>query len=173
MVSHLVGQKITAMEGFFSVNSCLMIFLSSSWMWGEKKENNCNIILGVWQVLSYARQLEKKKIRGKEWDTFWIEKSSRYSHFPPRVLKKKFLLNLTLPSCCCSINFQDCSNTFICSPVEPSDKSVEIMRKFSEQYARKSGTYFCVDKGVTSVVIKVLLFYLVICLPYLDSNNLC
>lgn len=29
------------------------------------------------------------------------------------------------------------------------------MRKFSEQYARKSGTYFCVDKGVTSVVIKV------------------
>ncbi|KAL8166781.1 hypothetical protein V2J09_008280 [Rumex salicifolius] len=40
--------------------------------------------------------------------------------------------------------------------VEPSDKSVEIMRKFSEQYARKSGTYFCVDKGVTSVVIKGL-----------------
>lgn len=39
--------------------------------------------------------------------------------------------------------------------VEPSDKSIEIMRKFSEQYARKSGTYFCVDKGVTSVVIKV------------------
>ncbi|KAK9271619.1 hypothetical protein L1049_001982 [Liquidambar formosana] len=33
---------------------------------------------------------------------------------------------------------------------------VEIMRKFSEQYARKSGTYFCVDKGVTSVVIKGL-----------------
>eukprot|EP01018_Ginkgo_biloba_P021800 Gb_34243 [translate_table: standard] len=40
--------------------------------------------------------------------------------------------------------------------VEPSDKSVEIMRKFSEQYARRSGTYFCVDKGVTSVVIKGL-----------------
>ncbi|KAJ4707572.1 Ferredoxin-thioredoxin reductase, catalytic chain [Melia azedarach] len=66
-------------------------------------------------------------------------------------------------------------STFICSPtprtrtsrslhpatqirakVEPSEKSVEIMRKFSEQYARKSGTYFCVDKGVTSVVIKGL-----------------
>ncbi|KAL9259765.1 Ferredoxin-thioredoxin reductase catalytic chain, chloroplastic-like protein [Drosera capensis] len=40
--------------------------------------------------------------------------------------------------------------------VEPAEKSVEIMRKFSEQYARKSGTYFCVDKGVTSVVIKGL-----------------
>ncbi|KAL5080123.1 hypothetical protein RYX36_008544 [Vicia faba] len=40
--------------------------------------------------------------------------------------------------------------------VEPSDKSIEIMRKFSEQYARKSETYFCVDKGVTSVVIKGL-----------------
>lgn len=32
---------------------------------------------------------------------------------------------------------------------------MEVMRKFSEQYARRSGTYFCVDKGVTSVVIKV------------------
>ncbi|KAH9327022.1 hypothetical protein KI387_007200, partial [Taxus chinensis] len=40
--------------------------------------------------------------------------------------------------------------------VEPSDKSVEIMRKFSEKYASRSGTYFCVDKGVTSVVIKGL-----------------
>ncbi|CAN0857513.1 Ferredoxin-thioredoxin reductase catalytic chain, chloroplastic [Linum grandiflorum] len=40
--------------------------------------------------------------------------------------------------------------------VDPKDKSVEIMRKFSEQYARKSGTYFCSDKGVTSVVIKGL-----------------
>ncbi|KAI4366641.1 hypothetical protein MLD38_022494 [Melastoma candidum] len=40
--------------------------------------------------------------------------------------------------------------------VEPSDKSVDIMRKFSEQYARRSGTFFCVDKGVTSVVIKGL-----------------
>ncbi|XP_042044149.1 ferredoxin-thioredoxin reductase catalytic chain, chloroplastic-like isoform X2 [Salvia splendens] len=40
--------------------------------------------------------------------------------------------------------------------VEPTEKSIEIMRKFSEQYARKSDTYFCVDKGVTSVVIKGL-----------------
>ncbi|KAJ4974233.1 hypothetical protein NE237_007407 [Protea cynaroides] len=40
--------------------------------------------------------------------------------------------------------------------VEPSEKSIEIMRKFSEQYARRTGTYFCVDKGVTSVVIKGL-----------------
>lgn len=40
--------------------------------------------------------------------------------------------------------------------MEPSEKSVDIMRKFSEQYARKSGTYFCMDKGVTSVVIKGL-----------------
>lgn len=44
--------------------------------------------------------------------------------------------------------------------VEPSEKSVDIMRKFSEQYARRSGTYFCMDKGVTSVVIKVLSFSL-------------
>ncbi|URE42079.1 hypothetical protein MUK42_03221 [Musa troglodytarum] len=49
--------------------------------------------------------------------------------------------------------------------VEPSDKSVEVMRKFSEQYARRSGTYFCVDKGVTAVVIK--------CMPHdLDSSTI-
>eukprot|EP00897_Mesotaenium_endlicherianum_P009759 jgi/Mesen1/8811/ME000053S08211 len=39
---------------------------------------------------------------------------------------------------------------------EPSSKSLEAMRKFSEQYARRTGTYFCVDKGVTAVVIKGL-----------------
>uniref|UniRef100_A0A0D6R8A4 Ferredoxin-thioredoxin reductase catalytic chain, chloroplastic n=1 Tax=Araucaria cunninghamii TaxID=56994 RepID=A0A0D6R8A4_ARACU len=40
--------------------------------------------------------------------------------------------------------------------VEPSEKSIDIMRKFSEQYARRSDTYFCGDKVVTSVVIKGL-----------------
>uniref|UniRef100_A0A8I6Y8T6 Ferredoxin-thioredoxin reductase catalytic chain, chloroplastic n=1 Tax=Hordeum vulgare subsp. vulgare TaxID=112509 RepID=A0A8I6Y8T6_HORVV len=35
-------------------------------------------------------------------------------------------------------------------------KSVEIMRKFSEQYARCSCTFFCSDKFVTAVVIKAL-----------------
>ncbi|KAL7140858.1 hypothetical protein ABFS83_08G015500 [Erythranthe nasuta] len=44
----------------------------------------------------------------------------------------------------------------VVAKVEPTEKSVEVMRKFSEQYARRSGTYFCVDKGVTSVVIKGL-----------------
>ncbi|KAH6781704.1 ferredoxin thioredoxin reductase catalytic beta chain family protein [Perilla frutescens var. hirtella] len=44
----------------------------------------------------------------------------------------------------------------IFAKVEPTAKSVEVMRKFSEQYARRSDTYFCVDKGVTSVVIKGL-----------------
>ncbi|TMW96330.1 ferredoxin-thioredoxin reductase catalytic chain, chloroplastic [Solanum lycopersicum] len=51
------------------------------------------------------------------------------------------------------------SSTHRCLTVakmEPSEKSVEIMRKFSEQYARRSETYFCMDKGVTSVVIKGL-----------------
>jgi ferredoxin-thioredoxin reductase catalytic chain len=37
-----------------------------------------------------------------------------------------------------------------------TSKSLEIMRKFSEQYAKRSGTYFCVDKSVTAVVIKGL-----------------
>ncbi|GJX75196.1 ferredoxin-thioredoxin reductase catalytic chain, chloroplastic [Tanacetum coccineum] len=44
----------------------------------------------------------------------------------------------------------------VIAKAEPSDKSVEIMRKFSEQYARKSDTFFCVDKSVTSVVIKLV-----------------
>lgn len=35
-------------------------------------------------------------------------------------------------------------------------RSLEGMRKFSEQYARRTGTYFCMDKSVTSVVIKGL-----------------
>lgn len=30
------------------------------------------------------------------------------------------------------------------------------MRKFSEQYAKGSGTYFCMDKSVTAVVIQGL-----------------
>jgi len=38
---------------------------------------------------------------------------------------------------------------------DKSDKSVEVMRKFSEQYARRSNTFFCADKTVTAVVIKV------------------
>ncbi|KAK9050690.1 hypothetical protein SSX86_030340 [Deinandra increscens subsp. villosa] len=55
---------------------------------------------------------------------------------------------------------------------EPSDKSVEIMRKFSEQYARKSGTYFCVDKSVTSVVIKVLLLSIVFSCETIKVNQI-
>ncbi|CAA6670051.1 unnamed protein product [Spirodela intermedia] len=49
-----------------------------------------------------------------------------------------------------------CSLLVVRATVEPSEKSVEVMRKFSEQYARRSGTYFCADKGVTAVVIKGL-----------------
>jgi len=39
---------------------------------------------------------------------------------------------------------------------EASDKNLEVMRKFSEQYARGSGTYFCTDLSVTAVVIQGL-----------------
>lgn len=40
--------------------------------------------------------------------------------------------------------------------MEASDKQLEAMRHFSEQYAKRTGTYFCVDPGVTAVVIKGL-----------------
>lgn len=41
-------------------------------------------------------------------------------------------------------------------PQQASDKSLEAMRHFSEQYAKRTGTYFCVDPGVTAVVIEGL-----------------
>ncbi|WIA22030.1 hypothetical protein OEZ86_008462 [Tetradesmus obliquus] len=40
--------------------------------------------------------------------------------------------------------------------VATESHSLEVMRKFSEQYAKRSGTYFCVDKSVTAVVIQGL-----------------
>ncbi|NJK36631.1 MAG: ferredoxin--nitrite reductase [Oscillatoriales cyanobacterium RM1_1_9] len=35
-------------------------------------------------------------------------------------------------------------------------KSLEAMKKFSEQYAKRTGTYFCSDPSVTAVVIEGL-----------------
>ncbi|KAL6754124.1 ferredoxin thioredoxin reductase, catalytic chain [Haematococcus lacustris] len=40
--------------------------------------------------------------------------------------------------------------------VKTDSKNLEVMRKFSEQYAKRSGTFFCVDKSVTAVVIQGL-----------------
>lgn len=40
--------------------------------------------------------------------------------------------------------------------VKTESHSLEIMRKFSEQYAKRSKTVFCVDKSVTAVVIQGL-----------------
>ncbi len=37
-----------------------------------------------------------------------------------------------------------------------ADKNLEAMRQFAEQYAKRTGTYFCVDLGVTAVVIEGL-----------------
>ena len=39
---------------------------------------------------------------------------------------------------------------------QASEKSLEAMRHFAEQYAQRTGTYFCSDLGVTSVVIEGL-----------------
>ncbi len=41
-------------------------------------------------------------------------------------------------------------------PAQATEKSLEAMRKFSETYAQRTGTYFCVDPGVTAVVIEGL-----------------
>ena len=37
-----------------------------------------------------------------------------------------------------------------------SEKSLEAMRHFSEQYAKRTGTYFCAEPSVTAVVIEGL-----------------
>jgi ferredoxin-thioredoxin reductase catalytic chain len=37
-----------------------------------------------------------------------------------------------------------------------SDKVLEAMKNFAEQYAKRTGTYFCVDPSVTAVVIEGL-----------------
>lgn len=42
------------------------------------------------------------------------------------------------------------------APKQASDKNLEAMRKFSETYAKRTGTYFCVDLGTTAVVIEGL-----------------
>lgn len=39
---------------------------------------------------------------------------------------------------------------------EATDKSLEAMRRFSEQYAKRTGTYFCSDLSITAVVIEGL-----------------
>merc|ERR1712039_305951 len=36
--------------------------------------------------------------------------------------------------------------------IADENKSLEVMRKFSVQYAKRTNTYFCSDKGVTAVV---------------------
>lgn len=39
---------------------------------------------------------------------------------------------------------------------QATDKSLEAMRKFSQSYAKRTGTYFCTDLGTTAVVIEGL-----------------
>ncbi|MBO9997982.1 MAG: ferredoxin--nitrite reductase [Cyanobacteria bacterium SID2] len=42
------------------------------------------------------------------------------------------------------------------SPQQATEKNLEAMRKFSEQYAKRTGTYFCSDLSITAVVIEGL-----------------
>jgi len=39
---------------------------------------------------------------------------------------------------------------------QATDKSLEVMRQFAQTYAKRTGTYFCSDLGVTSVVLEGL-----------------
>ncbi|CAO5066715.1 MULTISPECIES: ferredoxin thioredoxin reductase catalytic beta subunit [Microcystis] len=42
------------------------------------------------------------------------------------------------------------------SQITDTDKSLEAMKKFAEQYAKGTNTYFCSDLSVTAVVIEGL-----------------
>jgi ferredoxin-thioredoxin reductase catalytic chain len=44
------------------------------------------------------------------------------------------------------------------NPNQGSDKSLEIMRNFAQSYAKRTGTYFCQDLGVTAVVLEGLAY---------------
>ncbi|MBF2037271.1 MAG: ferredoxin--nitrite reductase [Leptolyngbyaceae cyanobacterium T60_A2020_046] len=39
---------------------------------------------------------------------------------------------------------------------QATDKNLELMRNFAQSYAKRTGTYFCVDPGVTAVVVEGL-----------------
>lgn len=63
--------------------------------------------------------------------------------------------NLSLP------NAMALSDTTSAAPEGSSDKlssptALEMMRKFSETYAQRTGTYFCQDLSVTAVVVEGL-----------------
>ncbi|MFH7244203.1 MAG: ferredoxin-thioredoxin reductase catalytic domain-containing protein [Spirulina sp.] len=44
----------------------------------------------------------------------------------------------------------------ITPPTQASDKNLEMMRSFAQSYAKRTGTYFCADPGVTAVVLEGL-----------------
>ncbi|NEQ51216.1 MAG: ferredoxin--nitrite reductase [Leptolyngbya sp. SIO3F4] len=44
----------------------------------------------------------------------------------------------------------------ISKPTQATDKNLELMRNFAQSYAKRTGTYFCADLGVTSVVLEGL-----------------
>ena len=43
---------------------------------------------------------------------------------------------------------------------EPTAESLEVIRKFAETYAQRTGTYFCADPSVTAVVLKLSLIHI-------------
>lgn len=42
------------------------------------------------------------------------------------------------------------------NPQQATEKNLEAMRHFSEQYAKRTGTYFCSDLSITAVVVEGL-----------------
>ncbi len=47
-------------------------------------------------------------------------------------------------------------NASSAAPSPQASDSLEVIRKFAETYAQRTGTYFCSDPGVTAVVLEGL-----------------
>ena len=46
------------------------------------------------------------------------------------------------------------SESTVSEATPKSADSLEVIRKFAETYAKRTGTYFCSDPGVTAVVLE-------------------
>lgn len=81
--------------------------------------------------------------------------------FNNNIVAKVLYNRLKQPICCFNYKsyWSSCRLVEMNTPTKPtqaSEKNLELMRSFSESYAKRTGTYFCVDPGVTAVVIEGL-----------------
>ena len=105
--------------------------------------------------LSGGHRAETKRIKGNNGNTmsFVISQTSLTAR-SSSAFTSSVRVNKTRTTSSSSRHSSSSSSSIVTKCEGPSAKNLEIMRKFSEQYARSSGTKFCMDKSVTAVVIQ-------------------